>query len=94
MNTIINFGGKLAEPIIVENGVKQGGILVPTLFSLHFAMVFKLALKDCHNGVYIQYRISGKLFNVRYLGADTKVSMNLICDLLYADDCDLVTHRG
>ena len=93
MNTIINFGGELAEPIKVENGVKQGNIPAPTLFSLYFAVVFKMAYKDCHNGVYIRYRTSGKLFNIRRLSANTKVSMNLIRDLLYADDCDLVAHK-
>ena len=51
-----------------------------------------MAYKDCHNGVYIRYRTSGKLFSIRRLSANTKVSMNLIRDLLYADDCDLVAH--
>ena len=93
MNTIINFGGELAEPIKVENGVKQGDIPAPILFSLYFAVVFKIAYKDCHNGVYIRYRTSGNLFNIRRLSANTKVSINLIHDLLYADDCDLVAHK-
>ena len=61
MNTIINFGRKQAEPIKVENGVKQGDILVPTLFSLYFAVVFNMAFKDYRKGYYIRYRTSGKL---------------------------------
>ena len=58
MNTVINSGGKLAEPIKVENGVKQGGIPAPNLLSLYYAVVFKVAFKDFRNGVYIRYSYS------------------------------------
>lgn len=40
--------------------------------------------------IYIRYRTSGKLFNIRRFGFVTYVA--LIRDLLYTDDCDLVTH--
>lgn len=51
-------------------------------------MVFKIAFKDYSDGFYVRYRSSGKLYNISYI---TKVSMNLVCDLPYADDCYLVT---
>ena len=41
MNTIINFGRKLAEPAKVENDLKQGDIPVPIVFSLYLNVVFK-----------------------------------------------------
>jgi len=92
MKAVVNIGGKLADPISVENGVKQGDITAPTLFALYFAMVFRMAFKDCSDGVYIRYRTTGKLFNIRRLSAHTKVFTNAVRDLLYADDCDLVAH--
>ena len=92
MKAWVNVSGELTDPIEVENGVKQGDILGPTLFSLYLAMVFEDAFKDNDRGIYIKYRTTGKVFDLRRLEASTKVSYNLIRDLLYADDCDLVTH--
>ncbi|CAI9730414.1 solute carrier family 22 member 8-like [Octopus vulgaris] len=40
MEVWVNVGGGMAGPIPVENVVKQGDVLVPTLFSLYFAAVF------------------------------------------------------
>ena len=42
--------------------------------------------------IYIRYRSSGKLFNIRRFAAQTKVLLALVRDLLYADDCNLATH--
>ena len=92
MRARVSVSGRISEPILVENGVKQGDILAPTLFALYFAMVFRVAFKNCKAGIYIRYRTSGKIFNIRRLSSKTKVFVSLIRDLLYADDCDLVTH--
>ena len=72
MKTTLNIGGKLAEPFIIGNGVKQGDTLAPTLFALFFFMVFQLAFKDSSEGVYIHYRTTGKLFNIKSFTARTK----------------------
>lgn len=92
MQARINFNGCLSDPIPVENGVKQGDVLAPTLFAIYFAAVFHIAFKDNENGIYIRYRTDGKLFNIRRFLSSTKVLTVLIRDLLYADDCDLATH--
>ena len=93
MEAWVNIGGDMAGPIPVENGVKQGDILAPTLFSLYFAAVFTHAFAEVnHLGIYVRYRSSGRLFNIRRFSANTKVFQSIIRDLLYADDCDLVTH--
>ena len=55
-------------------------------------MVFQLAFKDSSEGVYIYYRTTGKLFNIKHLPARTKTMMSVIRELLYADDCALLTH--
>lgn len=92
MEAWICFNGELSEPIPVENGVKQGDLLAPTLFAIFFAVVLDRAFAANNNGIYIRYRTSGKLFNIRRLKALTKTSISVIRDLLYADDCDLVAH--
>ena len=48
--------------------------------------------RDCNQGIYIRYKSSGKLFNIRRFAAKTKVLLALVRDFLYADDCDLVGH--
>ena len=55
-------------------------------------MVFQLAFKDSSEGVYIYYRTTGKLFNIKRFTASTKKMMRVIRVLLYADDCALLTH--
>ncbi|CAI9741001.1 Hypothetical predicted protein [Octopus vulgaris] len=40
MEAWVNVGGAMAGPSPVENGVKQGDTLAPTLFSLYFAATF------------------------------------------------------
>ena len=92
MKTTLNIGGKLAEPFTVGNGVKQGDTLAPTLFALYFTMVFQLAFMDSSEGVYIYYRTTGKLFNIKSFTARTKTMMCAIRELLYADDYALLTH--
>ena len=57
--------GLLSEPIPLENGVKQGDIPAPTLFSIYFAVMLSYAFQDCDIGVYIRLRTSGKVFNLR-----------------------------
>ena len=90
----VNVGGTLTDPFKVETGVKQGDLLAPTLFSVFFSIVLNDAFRDCNQGIYIRYRSSGKLFNIRRFAAKTKVvfALAIVRNLLYADDCDLVAH--
>ena len=87
-----NFNGSLSDPIAIDNGVKQGDIPAPILFSIYFAMALIYAFKNCDLGVYIRFITSGKVFNIRRFGAKTKVFEALIRELLYADDADFVAH--
>ena len=76
----------------VTNGVKQGCVLAPTLFSFLLSMMLLSAFKDIELGVQISYRTDGGIFNLRRLNAKTKVTKALVRDLLYADDFGIVAH--
>lgn len=92
MNARVIEQGLVSDSFSVQNGVKQGCTMAPILFALFFAAMLHDAFHDTDIGVYIQYRTSGKLYNLRRFQARTKVLLALIRDLLFADDCGLFTH--
>ena len=53
-----NVGGEVSESFSVTNGVKQGCVLAPTLFSIFLSAMLDEALRDMGDGVYIQSRQS------------------------------------
>ena len=59
--------GEFSEPFPVTNGVMQGCVLAPSLFSVLFAAMLKDAFKDFETGVWIRFRTDGALFNLRRL---------------------------
>ncbi|KAI8495016.1 hypothetical protein Bbelb_270020 [Branchiostoma belcheri] len=84
----------LSEHFPVLNGVKQGCVLAPTLFTIFFSMMLQQATEDLgdEDGIYIRYRTDGSLFNLRCLQAHTKTLEQLIRELLFADAAALVAH--
>ena len=92
MKARVNFGGDLSEPFNVDNGVKQGDLSAPTLFAIYFAAMLSYAFKDLDEGIYVRYRSTGSVFNLCRLRQNPKVFLAVVRDLLYADDCDLISH--
>ena len=86
------FNGTLSQEIAVDNGVKQGDILAPTLFSIYLAMLLSYTFKDCGAGVALKFRTNGKVFNLGRLNTKSKSFECLIRELLNADDADFVAH--
>ena len=84
--------GDLSEPFPVSNGVKQGCVLAPTLFSLMFAEMLSSALANTDAGIRIRFRTDGRFFDLRRLKAYTKVHEALVRDFLFADDCAFAAH--
>lgn len=85
MEASVNFCDVISEALNVENGVKQDNLVTPTLFAIFFSI---LPIDTFH----VRYRSTGELFNIRRFEAKTKILLTLVCDLLYADDDDLVSH--
>ena len=92
MKAQVNFNGSLSDPIPIDNGVKQGDILAPTLFSIYFAVAFNYAFKDCDTGVYMHFRTTDNVFKITRFRAKTLVVDNLVREIIYADDVDLLAH--
>ncbi|XP_034620471.1 uncharacterized protein LOC117874448 [Trachemys scripta elegans] len=78
-----------SEPFPVARVVKQGCVLVPTLFSMIFSSMLIDAFCDCDTRIGIRYRTASKLFNLRRQQAKMKVQEVTVHDLLFADDCSL-----
>ena len=68
------------------NGVKQGAVLAPTLFSMMFSAMLTTAFQDSDNGIPIRYHFDGKLFNLKRLQAKSKVQAEVLDEFLFAAD--------
>ncbi|VDM05550.1 unnamed protein product [Schistocephalus solidus] len=91
MTARVTDNGTVSEAFAVTNGVKQGCVLAPTLFSLMFSAMLMDAYRDEQPGIRIAYRTDGRLLNSRRMQAPTRVSTTTVHDLLFADDCVLNT---
>ena len=90
----VSVGGEVSEPFSVTNGVKQGCVLAPTLFSVFLSPMLDEAFRDMGGGIYIQSRQSADLFNVAHFKAKTKTTRILMRELLFADDSALVAQSA
>nr|VZI26109.1 unnamed protein product [Spirometra erinaceieuropaei] len=83
--------GAVSEAFAVTNGVKQGCVLAPTLFSLMFSAMLMDAYRDERPGIRIAYRTDGHLLNQLRMHFQSRVSPTTVHELLFADDCALST---
>ncbi|BHF58986.1 hypothetical protein SprV_0100194100 [Sparganum proliferum] len=83
--------GAVSEAFAVTNGVKQGCVLAPTLFSLMFSVMLMDAYRDDRPRIRIAYRTDGHLLNQRRMHFQSRVSTTTVHELLFADDCALNT---
>ena len=86
MQARVQNDGEYSEPFPVTNGVKQGCVMAPTLFSMMFSAMLTDAFQDVDASFPIKYRFDGKLLNLRKLQAKSKVQTDVVDKLLYADD--------
>nr|VZI31873.1 unnamed protein product [Spirometra erinaceieuropaei] len=83
--------GAVSEAFAVTNGVKQGCMLAPTLFSLMFSSMLMDAYRDERPGIGIAYRTDGHLLNHRRMNSQSRVSTTTVHEILFADYCALNT---
>ena len=76
----------------MSNGIKQGCVLAPTLFSFYLATMLEVAFADVDEGIYIQTRHDADLFNVAHFKAKTKTSQIVVREMLFADDSAIAAH--
>ena len=86
MQARVQNNGEYSEPFLVTNGVKQGCVMAPTLFSMMFSAMLTDDFQDVDAGFPIRYRFDGKLLTLRRLQAKSKVQRDVVVKLLYADD--------
>ena len=72
MQASVQDGGENSKSFPVTNGVKQGCVLAPTLFSIMFSAMLTDAFRDGCIGVDFKYRTDSNLFNQRRLQAKPK----------------------
>ena len=86
------YNGSLSGSFPISNGVRQGCVLAPTLFSIFFSIMLREAKEDLPDGIYIRFRTDVSLFNLRRLLALTNTIEELITELLFVDDGPLLAH--
>ena len=84
-------GGEVSDTFAITNGVKQGCVLAPTLFSIFLSAMLEEAFKDMGDGIYIQIRQNADLFTVAHFRAKTKTT-NIL--MIFADDSALIAHSA
>ena len=90
MQASVKVEGESSKTFQVSNGVKQGCVLAPTLFSIMFSGMLKIAFQDDVDSIAVDWRTDGGgLFNLARLRAETKVHHDFVRDFLFADDCAL-----
>ena len=72
MQARVQNDGEYSEPFSVTNGVKQGWVIAPTLFSMIFSAMLTDAVQDADAGFPIRHRFDGKSLNLRRLQAKSK----------------------
>ena len=92
MKASVNLKGDLSEPFEITNGVKQGCVLAPTLFSIYLTMVINHAFDGYQEGVWIQTRPGADLFNVSQFKSTNRTRRILIREHIFADNIAFVPH--
>ncbi|BHF64276.1 hypothetical protein SprV_0200727800 [Sparganum proliferum] len=66
--------GAVSKAFAVTNGVKQGRVLTPTLFSLMFLAILMDVYQDELPGILIAYRTGGQLLNLQRMHFQSRAS--------------------
>ena len=89
MEARVKDDGEFSKPFPVTNGVKQGCVLAPTLFSMLFSAMLTDAFREENVGIEFRSRTDGGFYKPQRLRTQSKVLLDILRDLLFADDCAL-----
>ena len=87
----VKLNGSLSGSFPICNGIKQGCVLPPTLFSIFSSIMLCEAKEDLPDSIYICFQTDSSVFNLQCLLACMKTIEELITELLFADNCTLFT---
>ena len=87
-------GGEVSDTFAITNGVKQGCVLSPTLFSIFLSAMLGDAFGDLGDGIYIQSRQNADLFTVAHFREKTKTTNILVRELIFADDSARIAYSA
>ncbi|BHF68365.1 hypothetical protein SprV_0301139900 [Sparganum proliferum] len=87
MTARVTDNGAVLESFAVTNGVKQGCVLAPALFSLMSSAMLMEAYREERPGIRIDHRTEGHLLNQRRTHFQSHVSTTTVHELLFFDDC-------
>ena len=93
MQARVKDDGKFSRPFPVTNGVKQGCVLAPTLFSMVISAMLTGAFRDEKVGFELRSRKDGGFFKPQRLRYRRKVMIDFPRDPLFADDCALCAQK-
>lgn len=96
MEAKVRIGGLDSSSFPVEMGVKQGDVLAPVLFNIFTSTIMTLKQNTlrAEDGIQMEYRLDGRLFNIRRLKARAKTTISQLVDLQYADYAALMSHTS
>ena len=88
MQARVQNDGEYSEPFPMTNGVKQGFVMAPTLFSMIFSAMLtrQMLFKTLMLVFLLVYRFVCILLNIRRQPAKSKVQIDVVDKLPYADD--------
>ncbi|VDL88071.1 unnamed protein product [Schistocephalus solidus] len=81
----------VSEAFAVNNGVGPGCILAPTRFSPMVLAMLMNIYRDRQPGIHIAKRTVGPVLKRRCMQVSTRVSMTIVHNLLFEDDCAMNT---
>ena len=85
----------ISEPFHIINGVKQGCVLAPTLFWIHFSVILRVAKQTANlanPGMGLRTRLYANVLSTSRLKAKIKTTTLHVCEALYADDAAFCSH--
>ena len=89
----VSVQSETTDVLNITTGVKQGCVLAPTLFGLFFAVMIRSIVEEIkQDGILIRFRKNGRIFDLNSIKSKKDEFYEFINELLYADDCALLSH--